>query len=179
VGKSVHEIESLVAGHAPGDLPSTPIKPELQCRPLPLRVAPDAYALFLEARRALEEELGGSLDDSALITALCERALRDGGRRQPRTVNLTLLCSAHHRARHAGTLQITGIAPHALRFAHRDGTRYGGDCLAEARTALRTLGFSAGEANAAVERAQAHVGAEVELSDFIRACLRECPRPTG
>jgi hypothetical protein len=239
-----------------------------------LELVPDAHALLLEARRRIEAETGEHLDDSALIAALCERALRSatsdrppyqigltvceqcdratqdaagrvidvppsvverarcdaehlgrvdvdtparlktdipesvrrlvhrrdhqrctvpgcqaatyleihhivprdhGGNHEPS--NLTLLCEAHHRRRHEGTLSITGQAPDQLHFAHADGTPYGADFFAEAQRALRGLGFPAAIAKAAVERARPHVKTDVALGDVIRACLRECPRP--
>jgi Holliday junction resolvasome RuvABC DNA-binding subunit len=56
---------------------------------------------------------------------------------------------------------------------------YGADFFAEAERALRGLGFTAADATAAVGRARAHVGTEVQLADVIRACLRECPRPVA
>jgi hypothetical protein len=46
------------------------------------------------------------------------------------------------------------------------------------RRALRGLGFPAAIAKAAVDRARPHVKTDVALGDVIRACLRECPRPT-
>jgi hypothetical protein len=269
-GKTVREIEKLVAGRKHGDLPDTPAGPELQqLKILPLRVEPDVYAMFLETRRTLEAEVGGALDDSALLATLCERALRgaDDSTTRPRhqialticercdaatqdaagqvidvpasvverarcdaqhvgridaatpdrlvtdipepvrrlverrdhhrctvpgcrasrfleihhivprdqggdhsLANLTLLCGAHHRARHNNKLRVTGHAPDQLEFRHADGTPYGADCLVEARAALLELGCSASEASIAIERAASHVGPEVELADFITAC---------
>jgi len=93
--------------------------------------------------------------------------------------NLTLLCGAHHRARHEGRLAIHGTAPDRLQFEHADGRRYGEDFFAQARSALRELGFSAAVADAALERARGHVTTDVRLEDLLRACLRECPRPTA
>jgi hypothetical protein len=308
-GKTVREIEELLAGHAPGDLPGDPPDPVLEPRVLRLEVDPEMYALFLETRRVLERDAGEALDDSAIVAALCERVLRggaaegasrvgdtwpaadrdpgasagrdpgepvepdpvvgrapyqialsvcprcdratqDGGGRVidvpaevverarcdadhlgvvdgdpparltadippavrrlvhrrdhgrctvpgcrhsafleihhlvPRAQGgdhapgrLTILCSGHHRAVHAGRLRITGEAPDRLVFRHADGTPYGADFFAEAQQALRQLGFTAAQAAGAVARARPHVAPEVGLAEVIRACLRECPRP--
>jgi HNH endonuclease len=283
-GKTVREIETLVSGHAPGDLPPSPEHPpdpDLEPRVLRLALGPDVYAMFLEARRVLEADTGESLDDSAVMAALCERACRGGEpaakrppyqialtvcercgaatqdaagqviavppsvvaraacdaehvgrldaadadvpapvtadipdriRRQvrrrdhgrcvvpgcrhrayleihhlvPRAAggdhdlgNLVLLCDAHHRAHHDGRLRIDGRAPDQLRFTHADGRPYGSDALADARRALRDLGFPAPVADAAVAEAASHAGQDVPLPDFLRACLRACPRPSG
>jgi hypothetical protein len=100
-----------------------------------------------------------------------------GGDHAP--ANLTLLCGAHHRLRHDNKLSITGHAPDRLHFAHADGRSYGSDFFTEAERALRSLGFPAAIAKAAVDRARPHVGVDVPLPDVIRACLRECRPPTG
>jgi len=303
VNKTMREVEAAVAGRKKGDLPSDPADPRLEPRRLCLELDADAYALFLQARRCLEDETGSSLDDSALIAAMCGRVLRDGGdaasgsdrapyqialttcdqcqrttqdaagqvievgpevlelarcdaehvgrvdavtparvksdvppatRRlvvqrdhhrcavpgcrnsrdlhihhvEPREhggdhslSNLTLLCEPHHRAFHAGRLVIRGTAPHHLRFEHPDGRGYGeltatpamsairdvanpggprahgdvdDDIFAQAKSALRNSGYPASTANAAVERARAHVGADADVEEVIRRSFREC-----
>ncbi len=70
-GKTMRELEALVAGHAPGDGPDDPDDPSLEPRVLRLELTPEAYGLFLAARRAVEDEAGGRLDDSAVVEALC------------------------------------------------------------------------------------------------------------
>ncbi len=308
-GKTMREIEALVAGHVPGDRPDDPDDPSLEPRVLRLALTPEAYGQFLAARRAVEDDAGGRLDDSAVVEALC-RAVVDGpaqgpapasatvtrARHQlaiticarcdrathdvagqsidlapaardraccdatrvtpsgettadiPRRVRrlverrdrgrctvpgcrasrhlemhhvtprargglhvpscLTLQCDGHHRAAHAGTLVISGVAPD-LRFTHADGRPYGADVhdvaavaardrgprgevvatrsadaasapdarFSDARRALRTLGFSAGQAARSLDEARAHVEATTALPEVIRAALRACPRP--
>ena len=88
--------------------------------------------------------------------------------------NLTLACTRHHLSVHAGKLRITGTAPDRLRFEHADGRPYGADPFAEARTALRTMGFAASEATAAVARARAQVDPASGLEAVIRASLQQC-----
>jgi hypothetical protein len=75
-GKTAREVAELIAGHGEGDLPGDPPDPDLEPRELRLQLEPHVYAMFLEARRTLAEEIGGPLDDSALMAALCERACR-------------------------------------------------------------------------------------------------------
>ena len=64
---------------------------------------------------------------------------------------------------------------HWLRLARR--AEIPADHGEDARLALRTLGFSASESNAAVGQASAHVDAAASLEDWIRAALRLCRRP--
>jgi hypothetical protein len=92
------------------------------------------------------------------------------------TENLITLCAAHHRAVHQGRLIITGTASSA-RFAHADGTRYGGvvtpaaaDVRAKAFQALRALGFREGDAKRALARIPNTV---CSLEQVIRQALRE------
>jgi 5-methylcytosine-specific restriction endonuclease McrA len=47
----------------------------------------------------------------------------DGGTHE--VSNLVLLCGAHHRAHHEGTLLTIGSTAATLRFTHADGRPYG------------------------------------------------------
>ncbi|HWP09999.1 MAG TPA: hypothetical protein VNN72_29855, partial [Polyangiaceae bacterium] len=80
------------------------------------------------------------------------------------------------RAVHQGRLIITGTASSA-RFAHADGTRYGGivnpaaaDARAKAFQALRSLGFREGDAKRALARIP---NTACSLEQLIRQALRE------
>jgi hypothetical protein len=93
--------------------------------------------------------------------------------------NLTLLCSAHHTARHEGRLIIRGRAPDQLEFTHADGTRYGGlvtvhELFGKVEVALGRLRLNPEEARAAVEKARSHVGPGTPLDGVIDAVLHEC-----
>ena len=114
-------------------------------------------AKWLEVHHIVPREAGGSHDPANLVT----------------------LCGAHHRAHHEGRLAITGVAPDGLHFERRDGSRYGDDFFAQAKSALRNLGWKAAVADAAVERVRAHVGTADPLEAVIAAALRECPREAG
>ena len=76
-GKSVHEIEQLVSGHARGDRPDAPPDPELVTRVVRFDVRPTTYARLREARAALDAQRGERLDDDAFLAALCGAALDD------------------------------------------------------------------------------------------------------
>jgi hypothetical protein len=272
-GKTVREIEDRLSGVAPGDHPDDPRDPVIEKRRWTADVDADVYAAILEARRLIEEEHGGSLDDNAFVAALCERTLRttvpsdskptyqialticercdratqDAGGRiidvaptvvdraccdaehvghidaatpEPVTTaiplairrlvmrrdhhrcrvpgcgaskwlevhhiipreaggthdpaNLIVLCGAHHRAHHDGHLKISGTAE-GLRVERRDGSRYGDDFFAQAKSGLRNLGWKPAIADAAVERVRADVGTAETVQDVIAAALRACP----
>ncbi len=107
--------------------------------------------------------------------------------------NLVLLCSGHHKLLHEGILSITGRAPDELVFI-RDGKRLvdARSCrepvdvsvqpaprsrfadvtkLVHAKQALRELGFTARAARAALEEASAHVDADADVPQLVRAAL--------
>ena len=84
-GKTVHEIETLVAGRKPGDLPGDPVDPAEVRRVLSLEVTAETYALWRDARLALELERGEAVSDDELLRAVPRDASRRAGwRRQAR-----------------------------------------------------------------------------------------------
>jgi hypothetical protein len=103
----------------------------------------------------------------------------DGGGHDPDT--LAVLCGAHHRALHRGTLIIEGRAHEGFRFRHADGTVYGGrvqPALAQAGedafAALRSLGFGETAARRALEAARASLNSPsvAEPGLLVKAALR-------
>jgi hypothetical protein len=109
----------------------------------------------------------------------------DGGGHEPS--NLTLRCSACHRAHHAGQLAITGTAPNDIITRRHEEpkpkpvTRLDAAIMrAQTHDALVGLGWKAAIARAAVESAASRVGREATLDAWIREALRQCPvRRTG
>jgi hypothetical protein len=118
----------------------------------------------------------------------------EGGGHEPE--NLTLLCGAHHDARHDGRLIIRGSAPdlvfewtvlrsHVEELGddddvadeqadvfHVEEPRVPAAMRADAELALTTLGYKRGVSHTAVERACARVGAGCDLEALIRAALQ-------
>ena len=70
-GKTVHEIETLVAGRKPGDLPGDPVDPAEVRRVVSFEVSAETYALWRDARLALELERGEAVPDDELLRVLC------------------------------------------------------------------------------------------------------------
>ena len=284
IGKSVHEIEQLVAGRARGSQPSDPPDPEVRTHVVRFELRPDTYARLRQARAALADEHGRQLDDDELIAALCDAALdrtapasdatgrarfqiamtvcercrqgwqhgagvklavdavtvdqalcdaqhigsidgdcparahqdippatvrlvwhRDGGRCQTpgcrssrgleihhivhredggshEPSNLTIRCSACHRAHHAGRLMITGTAPHRIETrrpdeSHSKSASKLDDAVmrAQVREALVGMGWTAAIARNAVEAAASRVGRDATLDVWVREALRQCP----
>jgi hypothetical protein len=68
--RNLREIEELVAGHRPGDLPEDPADPDIRTRVVSFELRPDTFAALRQARAALEDEHGRHLDDDELVAAL-------------------------------------------------------------------------------------------------------------
>ncbi len=82
-GKTVYQLEALVNGKQPGDLPATPARPEVTRHVLRFEVAAETLALFREAMLRLRRDAGACLDDDAALMQMARHVLggpRDDGR---------------------------------------------------------------------------------------------------
>jgi hypothetical protein len=82
-GKNQREVEELVAGRARGSRPSDPADPDLRPRSLHLKLTPDVYARFRQARVALDKEHDRHLDDNEILAALLNTYLEGATGTQP------------------------------------------------------------------------------------------------
>jgi hypothetical protein len=82
-GKSVRELEELVSGQKPGNLPGDLPDEGARRHVLRLEVSGEVLATFREAMATVRREAGEALDDDAAVLLLCRQALggpRDDGR---------------------------------------------------------------------------------------------------
>ncbi len=77
-GKSLREIEAMVSGHRPGDLPTDRTEPRLHRKKITIEVSPETYDLWRTAHKLGAEEHGQRLSDDELIQSLFRRAYGDG-----------------------------------------------------------------------------------------------------
>jgi len=77
-GKTLREVGALLAGHAPGDDPTTPGDPDLVLHDLHFKVSAQTYAAYLAARRRLDETTGERLSDDDLLATVFEAVLAEG-----------------------------------------------------------------------------------------------------
>ena len=75
---TVGEIERLVVGHEPGDLPDDPTMPDLRPRVVRLELPPEIYALWREARMVVATERGSEIDDADFVESLCRGVIAPG-----------------------------------------------------------------------------------------------------
>lgn len=83
VGKSVREVESLVSGHAKGDLPTDPTDPTARRHVLRFEVTGETLALFRDLQGKLQAKAGRHLDDDELLQCIAREILggpKDEGR---------------------------------------------------------------------------------------------------
>ena len=82
-GKTLRELEALVAStasrDAPGDAPDAPPSERPRPRVLRFEVEPDTFATFREAVQHLQRAAGARLDDDALLLALARHVLGGPG----------------------------------------------------------------------------------------------------
>jgi hypothetical protein len=104
-GKTVRQLEQLVATKSPGDTPEAPPTHRPCSRLLRFEVAPDTFAAFREALRELQRSAGGGLDDDALLLAMARHVLagpRDDGRASYQ-VSLSVCAACGRGSQLAGT----------------------------------------------------------------------------
>jgi len=120
-GKSLRQIEGLVAGRKRGDRPDDASTPELITRVVRLELSPAAFALLRQTQSALAEEQGAHLDDSALVELLCRRALEAGGAAdRPAHQIAYTVCESCQRAWQNGAGREIEVGPAVIERARCD-----------------------------------------------------------
>ncbi len=280
-GKTVRQVEALVNGRTPGDLPDSPSNPKKRRHVLRFEVSAETLATFREAAAKLRRGCDFRLDDDAVLLTMARHLLggptdegrasyqvamnicarcgsaaqqacgelvevapelaemvqcdaqhigeatdahggvtkratqnippavrrmlmrRDKGRcvvpgckhtqfvdvhhLNPRAEGgdhdpdgLVVLCCAHHRAAHVGTLTIEGRVSTGLKFLHADGSSYGRvespknqDLYSKLFTALRGMGFREKECRQALDQVREELPREMDAVTLLRAALAE------
>jgi hypothetical protein len=125
-GKTVRQLEELVANKSPGDDPLTPLAPTPRRHVLRFDVAPETFALFRDAMTELRRRAGAALDDDSALLALARQVL--GGPEDPGRANYQIalsVCSTCGSARQQGGGELVPVGLHILAMAHCDGQHLG------------------------------------------------------
>jgi hypothetical protein len=77
-GKSLREVEAMVSGHKPGNLPTDETEPRLHRKTITIEVSPETYDLWRKMHALGAEEHGQRLSDDELIASLFRRAYGGG-----------------------------------------------------------------------------------------------------
>lgn len=128
VGKTLREIEQLVRGREPGDLPNDPPREDTTIKTVRFDVVPSTHALLLEARKRLQDESEQGLDDDGIMRAFCLRVLQpppiDGPPAPAYQVAITV-CTGCNRAWQGSAGSLVEIEPVALEQALCDAIHIG------------------------------------------------------
>jgi len=125
-GRTVREVEHLVAGHCPGSLPDDVSDPDLKRHMLRLELSGEVFATFRDAMAKVRRDAGEPLDDDAAILLLCRQALegpKDAGRSSYQ-VALTV-CEGCRRAKQHGRGELIEVGPEIVEMAACDGQHIG------------------------------------------------------
>ena len=83
IGKNQRQIEELVAGHSPGDLPDDPVDPKVRMHVVRFEVSASTFAVMRQARLALDEEHGRHLSEDEVLAAMSATVLDGGASGEP------------------------------------------------------------------------------------------------
>lgn len=125
-GKSVRQLEQLIAGANPGDLPTTPRDTSACPRVLRFEVTPETYAFFREALSQLRRRTHTRVEDDALLLEMARAVLggpRDEGRSSYQ-VALTLCPECGHGGQIANGELVT-VGPEVTELARCDAQELG------------------------------------------------------
>jgi hypothetical protein len=153
-GKTIRQLEELVANKSPGDAPEGPDRRAPRSRVLRFEVAPETFALFRDAMRELRRSAGGSLDDDAVLLSMARQLLAGPGDegRASYQVSLTV-CSACGCGEQLGGGELVSVGDTVVAMAECDGQHIG-QLLPRAETET-----GASHSAAAAPANDVHVGA--------------------
>lgn len=133
-GKTLRQLEELLAGKRHGDEPSAPPDLSVQRHVLRFEVAAETFALFRDALRELRRRSGAGLDDDAALLELARGVLagpRDEGRASYQVVLSVCPVCGSGRQHTEGAL--VPVGPEVVAMACCDGQHLGQ--LSESRPA--------------------------------------------
>lgn len=124
--KTVRQLEQLVAGASPGDLPSSPRDPALRPRVLRFEVTAETYALFREAVSQLRHQSDARLDDDALLMTMARAALQGPSDEGKSSYQVSLsLCPECGRGAQLAAGELVPVAVEIAAMAECDGQHLG------------------------------------------------------
>jgi hypothetical protein len=108
-GKNVREVEDLVSGRRPGDLPDSPRQPRVELHKIMVELTPAQLALFRQTRAALEVEQQDRLVDGEVIETLCRRMLAPCDSSRPPTQIAFMVCPKCRAATQDGAGMVADV----------------------------------------------------------------------
>ncbi len=136
-GKTVRQLEELVASKNPGDEPSAPSPAPVRPRVLRFEVAPETFALFREAILSLRRRSPDRLDDDAALLSMARHVL--GERREEGRASYQIaltVCSACGTGQQQAGGELVAVGADVVAMAHCDAQHLGQFTLAANENAL-------------------------------------------
>jgi hypothetical protein len=124
-GKTVHQLEALVAGKSPGDEPSSAGQPEARRHVLRFDVAPETLALFREAMNKLARS-GTPLDDDSALMLMARHVLGGPGDEGRASYQIALsVCPECGAGRQQASGELIAVGAEVVAMANCDGQHLG------------------------------------------------------
>ena len=124
-GKTVHQLEALVAGKRSGDKPSSASRPDARRHVLRFEVAPETLALFREAMNKLARS-GTPLDDDSALMLMARHVLGGPGDEGRASYQIALsVCSECGRGRQQASGELVPVGAEVVAMADCDGQHLG------------------------------------------------------
>ena len=120
-GRSMREIEAMVSGRLPGDLPTDPSKPHATRHTIHAVVSAETIALWRDALAAIQHDAGGTLSEDDAIKSMARTILegpKDTGRANYQIV--ITRCEDCGRATQRGRGEEIPLAPEVAEAAECD-----------------------------------------------------------
>ncbi len=125
-GKTVREVEKLVSGHRPGDLPGGTKDSSAERNVLRFEVSGDVLATFREAVAKLRRDAGGALDDDAVLLLMARHVLAETAEDGRASYQLTVtVCESCARATQTGCGEPVAIEPEIAEMVRCDAQQLG------------------------------------------------------
>jgi hypothetical protein len=124
VGKTVRQVEELVAGKRPGDAPSAAPDPRALRHVLRFEVSPETFALFREALAALRRRSDAALEDDAALLEMARHVLVGPGDHGRSSYQVALsVCPSCSTGRQSASGQLIPVGPEVLEMVQCDAQR--------------------------------------------------------
>ena len=156
-GKTVRQLEELVAGKSPGDDPSSAQRTSARRHVLRFEVAPETFALFREAITQLRRRSNAALDDDSALLSMARHVLggpHDEGRASYQiTLTVCAECGSGHQ--HASG-ELVAVGAEVVAMARCDGQHLGHIAMPAANENAGTAGVRTRQRGLADEVLQAN-----------------------
>ncbi len=125
-GKTIRQLEDLVAGKHPGDTPTTPADTFARRHVLRFEVTAETFALFREALGELRRRTGSSLDDDTALLQMARQVLSGPTDEARSSYQIALtVCAACRGGQQDGCGDLVHVGSDIVEMASCDGQHIG------------------------------------------------------